>query len=454
VAGVPNPFEQKAEKKEPNPDIKAGSNHERWSNEWQQYLRNRQASDLEPGNVQQNDAAERHVPDVELTRDSEKVRDLTLRNERRGTSDTVAAVNPRPGETMAELFKRLHPNLSDEQLAKEVQKVLKYNRDYGNDLGDGGALDPNRPVYLTSVKYLDEHGRINRIEGPTGRVTEVAYDANNAMSGYKITNPDGKVFEQAARQADGSWLASREGQTAKLASAEIDLFGNITAVDAHGNKVGHLTRGDDVVTRIIDGQLTKSTTYRNEQKGVVYEYEAVNGGYNLFARYPDDPNRRVSISMANDQEDVKRVALALGAGPHAYKQMSDQSEAEPADITGDQYVASKIVKAGYQEASERNTVGWCYSGVADALDKIGVHLHGRHAYMAKDQLLQDHRFQVVSINDLKPGDVLVHGKSANHDSGHIAIYLGNGQEASDHVQSLIKGQGYGGTTVFRYVGNA
>lgn len=454
MAGDPNSFEHKPEKKEANPEHKTGSNYERWSNEWQQYLHNRQASDVLPGNGQRNDAAERHVPGVELTRDTEKVRDITLKNEKRGTSDTVAAINPRPGETLPELFKRLHPNLSDEQLAKEVQKVLKYNRDYGNDLGDGKALDSNRPVYLTSVKYLDENGRINRIEGPTGRVTEVSYDANNVMSGYKITGADGKTFEQAQRQSDGSWLATREGQTAKLASADIDLFGNITATDAQGNKVGHLTRGDDVVTRMVDGKLTQSATYRNEQKGVVYEYEATNGGYNLFARYPDDPNKRVSISMANDQEDVKRVALALGAGPHAYKRMVDQTQPEPADVTGDQYVANRIAKVAYQEASERNTVGWCYSGVADALDKIGVHLHGRHAYMARDQLLIDPRFRVVSINDLKPGDVLVHGKSAHHDSGHIAVYLGNGQEASDHVQSLIKGHGYGGTTVFRYVGNA
>lgn len=71
--------------------------------------------------------------------------------------------------------------------------------------------------------------------------------------------------------------------------------------------------------------------------------------------------------------------------------------------------------------------------------------------MAKDQLSSDERFEEASFNDLQPGDILVHDRSSNHPYGHIAVYLGNDTEASDHVQQLISGEQYGGTTVFRLV---
>lgn len=108
-----------------------------------------------------------------------------------------------------------------------------------------------------------------------------------------------------------------------------------------------------------------------------------------------------------------------------------------------------LLKAAKDSAEARNTVGSCYAGVADALDQIGVHLWGMSAYMAADQLAAHNRFTEVSLKDLRPGDVLVHGASDGHADGHIAVALGDGMESSDHIQGLITGEGYGGTRVFR-----
>ena len=63
--------------------------------------------------------------------------------------------------------------------------------------------------------------------------------------------------------------------------------------------------------------------------------------------------------------------------------------------------------------------------------------------------MQDPHFSIVPISTLRKGDILVHGKSSTHPYGHIAVYLGNNQEASDHIQPLITGGTYGGTVVFR-----
>jgi hypothetical protein len=100
-------------------------------------------------------------------------------------------------------------------------------------------------------------------------------------------------------------------------------------------------------------------------------------------------------------------------------------------------------------ASSMSSVGYCFRGVKRALRKVGITLTGGEAYMAKNQLAGSEEFQQVSINNLHVGDILVHGASARHPHGHIAVYLGNGKEASDHIGHLITGARYGGTTVWR-----
>lgn len=111
--------------------------------------------------------------------------------------------------------------------------------------------------------------------------------------------------------------------------------------------------------------------------------------------------------------------------------------------------AQKIAGSARSVARSMGSVGYCFRGVKRALRKVGVSLEGGSAYMAKDQLADNELFQRVSIEDLRVGDILVHGASARHPHGHIAVYLGNGKEASDHVGRLITGARYGGTTVFR-----
>lgn len=113
----------------------------------------------------------------------------------------------------------------------------------------------------------------------------------------------------------------------------------------------------------------------------------------------------------------------------------------------------KIASNALSTAKKMNTVGYCYRGVTVALKPLGINLSGMAAYMAKDQLNADPRFQKVAVNeisDLHPGDIVVHGPTRSHPYGHIGVYLGNEHEASDHVQKAFLKGPYSGTTVFRY----
>lgn len=145
---------------------------------------------------------------------------------------------------------------------------------------------------------------------------------------------------------------------------------------------------------------------------------------------------------------VLEVAAAPSA-PVPNVRIYDFSAPTLVDDTKPSPVAVKIASKAKWVAKKTNTIGWCYAAIKKSLSPFGVHLEGAAAYLAKEQLENDARFHTTSFEKLQPGDILVHGKNSAHPYGHIAIYLGDEKEASDHVQQLIDGDSYGGTTIFR-----
>ncbi|MBX9720924.1 MAG: C40 family peptidase, partial [Candidatus Obscuribacterales bacterium] len=145
-------------------------------------------------------------------------------------------------------------------------------------------------------------------------------------------------------------------------------------------------------------------------------------------------------SGPNDEIDWKRTdngkRSSSGAGPRG------------ADDNSSSDLAFSIARAAENNANRVGTVGWCYREVANTLDRFGVHLSGSSAYMAAPQLAANKHFHEVSTDHLKKGTVLVFGPSQGHPHGHITVYLGNGREASDHVQSLVNFNHYGGVRAF------
>ena len=72
-------------------------------------------------------------------------------------------------------------------------------------------------------------------------------------------------------------------------------------------------------------------------------------------------------------------------------------------------------------------------------------MYGSSAYMAADQLAAHRSFTEVYVNNLTQlpaGAVVVWGKGTS-DHGHISIALGNGYEASDHIDYQMTDH-YGG----------
>lgn len=114
-------------------------------------------------------------------------------------------------------------------------------------------------------------------------------------------------------------------------------------------------------------------------------------------------------------------------------------------LTGNAF-GQQVAKYAENTATAMGSKGWCYKGVANSLAKAGVNVHGASAYMAADQLAQNGKFNEVTVskNDLKSlpaGAVVVWDKCSGHPHGHISVALGDGREASDHVQTQITNYG-------------
>ncbi len=148
----------------------------------------------------------------------------------------------------------------------------------------------------------------------------------------------------------------------------------------------------------------------------------------------------------------KAYSLSVGkmmSGKDDQIQFRDGGDGSPLGI--------QIARSAQHVALSMGSVGWCKTGVRQALEPFGIHLQGEYAKQSAAQLANNSRVQEVSPADLRPGDILVHqpagfGRTKGQRyAGHIAVYLGHGMEASDHVQHLIRGQGYGGTRIFRVV---
>ncbi|WP_240358868.1 LysM peptidoglycan-binding domain-containing protein [Myxococcus vastator] len=106
--------------------------------------------------------------------------------------------------------------------------------------------------------------------------------------------------------------------------------------------------------------------------------------------------------------------------------------------------AERLAASARSMASSMNTRGWCAKGVNRSLAAAGLYVNPLpSAYMYGNVLARDSRFREVRLSDaqihqLPPGAIVVSDayNSPGNPHGHIAVTLGNGMEASDHVAQL------------------
>lgn len=133
----------------------------------------------------------------------------------------------------------------------------------------------------------------------------------------------------------------------------------------------------------------------------------------------------------------------ISTNPQTLPEISSPSPQPTPQVSYNNYNSIKgnrIADEAYYEARSRNTVGWCYNAVADAVERVtGPFLWGSHAYQSASQFASSAHFYESfdsNLRSLPAGAIVVWGKGSSP-SGHISVSLGNGQEASDHITSQM-----------------
>ena len=108
-------------------------------------------------------------------------------------------------------------------------------------------------------------------------------------------------------------------------------------------------------------------------------------------------------------------------------------------------LGEKLANKARQSANSLNSTGWCARGVVNAMQQggfAGKDVRSASAFQIDAKLAKGSNFREVQVakenlNNLPAGCVIVWQPSSGHENGHVAVTLGNAQEASDHVQRLI-----------------
>ncbi len=347
---------------------------------------------------------------------------VVKRNPKTGHETIVSGVKPQAGESIPHLIERLYPNLSKDQVAYETRQALKYNRENGNDLGDGSRLKQNQTVYLTSVEYKDENGKVAKIVSPTGRITEIAYD-NTGVAAYRIhksDDPDGKYVQTVIKGSDGKWVEQKaDGSGKTFTNVVLDDSGDLITTDS-GEQVAHLSCGDDMYTEYSkDGKPVSGYAERDGGKISIYAYDY---DHNKATVTYADTNTTVALDLPTpDTSNGDATSDDASAGDRM-----------PVDISPDSYAGNVISAArsllGHSgpEFGVDGSVA-CVKFVTLCLTRAGIPfpkddqstdrwLPSLTAYLPS-QGFKNHPF---SETQPQPGDLIA-------SDGHIVIYEGNGK---------------------------
>lgn len=368
-------------------------------------------------------------PAPDLMQPNQSIREIRISG-KNGHSDTVSGINANGGESLSELVKRLHPNLTESELAHEVRQILKYNHDYGNDLGNPDHLRADKPIYLVSVKYYDANGRITKIEGPTGRVSEFSYLPDGRLAAYKICSAGGAVEDEGQRTGD-KWLLCRDGRKEQAKEVIVDDWGNLIATEDNGHQLAHLTNGYDITTNYEKGKAKESIACRLGKVIVRYQYDWSGDAVKVYAITSDNPEQKVLISPESDNETLARISASQG---HMFRARQGHARLE-ADLPLDTFTAANIIRSAESlvglpvtqfDSSIPTNVG-CARMASEALVRAGFDGGIIDATVdGLEQKLKDRHFLPVPESQLQPGDIII-ALGPGADDGHTAIYAGNGR---------------------------
>ena len=290
----------------------------------------------------------------------------------------------------------------------------------------GNSVTDNKTAYDNAVSNREN------LESILSELESTDTSQMNESAKSSIASKISQVKEklEAAKQDEQNKKTAWETVQTDLET----LNGEKTELETGENGLSKLKEQMSALESTVNAQYPQIAQYLNEYNQAKQNYDTAIESAKAELKTAKDYETKVKTAYQDAENEDNKVEYS----PQLYNK----------DF------ADKVAKLGEKYAKKMDTIGNCLVGVARAIRELFGLKHTAlsplpKAYLATEQfrtdpLLSKHFKEVkVSRDDLAnltAGAVVVWNKSEGHNAGHISIALGNGMEASDHIQKQMNRQ--------------
>lgn len=349
-------------------------------------------------------------------------------------------------ETCKNAIEAIFANGTD-VIPKEVQE--KYDDELANIITQIGE---NTGVIQENLSVITENTlTIKNSEAEIeARQKEIKEKEDEIKSIRKSSNPDEDKIATLQSEIDSLNLeisiinaiitnANKNIQTAQNANSSLESENKTLNESQSG-----------LMTKLMDEYYE---THTEEDR--VYEDSVLKSQIENLENNIEDAQNNLTTNVLKLSGDIELLAQIKALKEQEQSKIAGTASTPSYSTGGTTYSGNlpsntTLASAAESMANSMGTTGWCLKGVNNTLEQVyGFRLSYNSAYQAIPALQSRGDFvevtnQYESASDLvnlPAGAIVVWENSSNHPHGHISIALGDGREASDHIQNQTTNYG-------------
>ena len=288
-----------------------------------------------------------------------------------------------------------------------------------------GVISDKEATVSSNESYISSIG--SQISANESKLSSISSDDENASSKKQEINDkiSNLKAEQSKKEEENTKL-KQEIETAKQEKAALEqekqqleqqkqqlLTDSLKTSSGFAKGVSDSTAVDKMTENITNFDSKISEIKSNAQKEVAAKQSEI---------------QELQVKLKNAEAAEERTQF-----------LKDNTYKAGLGLTGEELAEIARTTGGAE-----GTTGWCLKGVNDSLEKAyGFRLSYNSAYQALGEMQNKEGFEDVTsqyttdddLRNLPAGAMVIWENGNGHQHGHISIALGNGQEASDHIQN-------------------
>ena len=306
-----------------------------------------------------------------------------------------------------------------EEVGKQITEKETAIKEKDSLISDKQATVSSNESYISSIG--------SQISANESKLSSIASDDENASSKKQEIND--KISNLKAEQS------KKEEENTKLKQEIETAKQEKTALEQEKQQLEQQRQ------QLLTESLNASSGFA---KGVAdsSSVEKMKENITNFDSKISEIKSNAQKEVAAKQSEIQELQVKLKNAEVAEERtnfLKDNTYKAGLGLTGEELAEIARTTGGAE-----GTTGWCLKGVNDTLEKAyGFRLSYNSAYQALGEMQNKEGFEDVTdkyttdddLRNLPAGAMVIWENGNGHQHGHISIALGNGQEASDHIQS-------------------